>query len=436
MQKNILIIAKESTQEAVNACLNLNFHVEASKGVNLVKVKRYDLVIFDTDGFTGSRERDKRSIFEFLYRKKIGYIVLSSEKDIQAVLQAKHYGARDFISKPYNYREFILRLLAVVHKKVRISCIGGGTGLFSLLLGLKSLPGILVTSIVNMSDDGGSSGKLRASFGMLPPGDVRRSLVALSNAPELMNEVMRHRFKKGEEFIGHSFGNLFLTALTEIKGSMSEAVKAMGDILNIQGIVLPVTDKETTLCAEFSDGLKVRGESKIDIAEGRCPEMPIKKIWHEPQVHCGADVYSAIINANFIIIGPGDLFTSVATNLLVKGISEAIINTAAKKIYVCNLMTEPGETANFDAYNHIREIVNYLGGDYLDYVIVSNTKLTPKAIEEYAKKKQHPVEIGKLEKIARLTAAKIILADVGHEEELVRHDSEKIRKEINKILNL
>ncbi|MDD5653480.1 MAG: uridine diphosphate-N-acetylglucosamine-binding protein YvcK [Candidatus Omnitrophica bacterium] len=434
MQKNILIIAHSGAEETIGICLNLNFYVEVSDGIDLASEGKFDLVIFDTDGFTAERDKDRRLVFEFLYGRNAEFIVLSSQNDIQAVNQARHYGARDFILKPYNYREFILHLLAVVNRRIRISCIGGGTGLFSLLLGLKTLPQILLTSIVNMSDDGGSSGKLRASFGILPPGDVRRSLVALSNAPVLMNEVMQHRFTKGEEFVGHSFGNLFLTALTEIKGSMPEAVKAMGDILNIQGVVLPVTDTETTLCAEFSDGLQVKGESKIDITEGRCPDLPIKRIWHEPAVQCGADVYSAIINADFVIIGPGDLFTSVATNLLVKGISEAIINTSAKKIYVCNLMTEPGETANFDAYNHIREIVTYLGGDYLDYVVISNTKLTPRAIEEYAKKKQNPVEIGKLEKIARLTQAKIILADVGHEEELVRHDSDKLRNEIGKII--
>ncbi|MDD5594837.1 MAG: YvcK family protein [Candidatus Omnitrophica bacterium] len=436
MLKNILVIAKDGAEETFDILQSLNFYVEIASDSLLIGKKHWDLVVFDTDGFCADNSKKKIEAFKILQKENIDFLVISSEKNIQAMLEANNFGAKEFILKPYNYREFILRFLAVIYNKNKICCIGGGTGLFSLLLGLKGLPNILLTSIVSMSDDGGSSGRLRASFGILPPGDVRRSLVALSNAPLLMNEIMQHRFKKGDAFIGHSFGNLFLTALTEIKGSMSQAVKALSDILNIQGVVLPVTSKETVLCAEFEDGTVVKGESRIDLTEGRDPGLSIEKIWHEPETECDVDVFSAIVNADFVIIGPGDLFTSVVTNLLVKGISEAIIKTKAKKLYICNLMTEPGETANFDAYRHIREIIKYLGADSLDYVIISNTKLTPRAIAEYAKKGQHPVEIGDLEDLKRLTSAKIILADVGHQEELVRHDSEKIREEINKIIKI
>jgi uncharacterized cofD-like protein len=158
-------------------------------------------------------------------------------------------------------------------------------------------------------------------------------------------------------------------------------------------------------------------------------------VWHEPPSECDIDAYSAMINSDIIIIGPGDLFTSVVTNLLVKNVNEAIANSGAKKVYICNLMTKPGETAGFDAYRHIREVIRYLGSDLLDYIVVSNTRLSSTAIREYAKKDQEPVRFGDLGKIKKLTRAKVLLADVSHEKELVRHDSEKIKNEILDIVN-
>jgi uncharacterized cofD-like protein len=285
-----------------------------------------------------------------------------------------------------------------------------------------------------MSDSGGSSGRLRASFGILPPGDIRRSLVALSNAPSFMSELMQHRFSKGWGLKGHNFGNLFLTALAETIGSMPEAIKGVGDILNIQGIVLPVTTQLTTLCARFEDGTVVKGESKIDLCEERMPELQIKKIWHEPPVTCDADVFTAIINADFLIIGPGDLYTSIITNLLVKNIKKAIALSQAQKIYICNLMTEPGETTNYDAAMHVKEIVKYLGRDPLDYVIISNTHVSVEAVRKYALKHQSPVSLGDMQDLWETTKASIVLADVGDVSELVRHHDAKLRTEIDKII--
>jgi len=288
-----------------------------------------------------------------------------------------------------------------------------------------------------MADDGGSTGKLRESFGILPTGDVRRNLVALSNAPLLMNEVLQHRFKSGgENFKGHSFGNLFLTALTEIKGSMKESVKCLGDILNIQGIVIPVTDTRVKLNALFEDGTIISGESKIDIAEGRQPDLRVKDLWHEPQAECNIDAYASILNSDEVIMGPGDLFTSIITNLIVEHMPEAIAKTEAKKIYVCNLMTKPGETAHYGVLEHVRDVVTYLGGDYLDYVIISNTKLSDRALRRYKAKGQFPVKAGNLKKMKEVTKARIILADVGHETELVRHDSDKLKDLIQKITGM
>jgi uncharacterized cofD-like protein len=433
---NVLVVGDEALKKNLSGLLSrLKVHFKSAS--DLLKIKGFissgsiDVAILDYDFLS---EALKASSSALLKKSKTPFIVISSEKDPSVALLAKKHGASDFIIRPYHQREFIMRFNASAHKKKRICCIGGGTGLFTLLLGLKMLPNTLLISVVNMSDDGGSSGKLSQTFGILPPGDIRRSLVALSNAPEVMNEIMQHRFDKKGDLHGHSFGNIFLTVLAEVKGSMSEAVRALSDILNIQGIVLPSTRSLAKLVAKFENGLVVKGESKIDLCEGRKAALKIEKIWHEPDVECDADAYASIINADAVTIGPGDLFTSVITNLVVQNAREAIKNSKAKKIYICNLMTKPGETSGFGLYEHVKEIIKYIGGDYLDYILISNTKVSDESIREYAKKNQQPVVIGNKEKIKSLTKAKIILADIGHETELVRHDSEKLRNEISKII--
>ena len=287
---------------------------------------------------------------------------------------------------------------------------------------------------MSTTDDGGSSGRLRASFGMLPPGDIRRSLIALSNAPELMNQLMQYRFTKGGHFVGHSFGNLLLMALAEMKGSMVEAVRNISDLLYLQGIVFAAVENATTLCARFENGKVIRGESAIDLCKGRPPELRIVKVWHEPDAKCGRNIFSTLINADFVIIGPGDLYTSIVTNLLVKDIRKGLTVTGAKKVYICNLMNKPGETSGYDAEKHTREIVRYMGGDYLDYAVYSNTYFSKEAIQRYADKGQAPVNIRSMDALKDITKAKIVLGDVCHETELVRHDSEKIRREIEKII--
>jgi uncharacterized cofD-like protein len=389
--------------------------------------------IFDDDAYRKNQGLRLR-VLKALQGSKKDFITVSSRKALSAAREARGFGASDFIHKPYNHREFISRFNAVTQRKMRLTCIGGGTGLFHILMGFKKLPNVLLTSVVSMSDDGGSSGRLRASFGILPPGDIRRSLVALSNAPETVNQLMLYRFRGGESLGGHNIGNLFLTALADIKGSLAEGVRAVSDILNIRGIVLPVTDTQTTLSARFEDNTVVKGESKIDQGIGRDPGLRVRKVWHTPETRCTIEAFSSILNADIVTIGPGDLYTSIATNLLVGNIRSALSETKAKKVYICNLMTKPGETAHYTAFDHVKEIIKYMGGDYLDYVIISNTRLSGKAVREYARKDQSPVVAGDIQKIQRITKAKIITADVGHETELVRHDSVKIRNEVKKIL--
>ncbi|MBN1527079.1 MAG: YvcK family protein [Candidatus Omnitrophica bacterium] len=440
MPKKVLLVGNKNGRKDVEEVLaQIAMPFEICFEVDDLKARivsgDFECAIFDDDAFPSDMSDMRLAFLEALKKGKKRYIFVTSTEDFRKVDEASAMGAYDFVLTPHNYREFILRLNASQHRRTRITCVGGGTGLFNILASLKTLPNIMLTSIVGMSDDGGSSGRLRASFGILPPGDVRRSLIALSNAPELMNLVMQYRFRAGDESLtGHNFGNLFLAALSDIKGSMKEAVRSMGDILNIQGIVAPVTGESVTLNAKFEDGTVIKGESKIDMCVGRHPDLHISEFWHEPAARCSIDAYAAIIFADAVIIGPGDLYTSVITNFLFKHFPEAIAKTAAKKIYICNLMTKQGETASFSAYDHIREIIKYLGGDYLSYVIISNTILSHTALKAYAAKGQHPVEAGNINRIESLTKAEIIVTDVGHETDLVRHDSEKVKDVIAELV--
>ncbi|MFH1664664.1 MAG: uridine diphosphate-N-acetylglucosamine-binding protein YvcK [Candidatus Omnitrophota bacterium] len=439
MGKKVLVVSARKEAENIYSVLDplgvvIKIFTDAGSLKDVSGLRGIDVVILEEKIYSGIKESRKKKLFDILKRSKKKFMVVSSRKALSAVIEARDLGAADFICSPYHHREFIARFNAVAYGKKRITCLGGGTGLFHILMGFKEIPDTLLTSVVSMTDDGGSSGKLKASFGILPPGDIRRSLVALSDAPEIMNQLMKYRFQRGGHFVGHSVGNLFLAALAEITGSFPEAVKMISDVLNVRGIVLPVTDTQTTLCASFEDGTVIKGESKIDSSEGKHPDLRIRDIWHEPETKCTIDAFAAIINSDIVTIGPGDLFTSVSTNLVVKDIRKAVSGTKALKVYICNLMTKPGETSNCDVYDHVSAIIKYLGEDSLDHVIISNTKLSAGAISEYALKKQYPVETGSIERLRGITKAKIILADVGHATELVRHESEKIKNQIWRLL--
>ena len=440
MKKKILILEnKEAGRSLTDAASRIAPDVQSvatSQGL-LEQARRFnpDLILLDTNHQPGRPFLQDRQLLGTLKETGNTFLVVSDRRDPEAIMEAQSMGASDFICRPFHLREFILRLSASLQRKQRIVCLGGGTGLFTLLMGLKRIPNALLTSIVSMSDDGGSSGRLRASFGILPPGDIRRSLVALSNAPEVMNELIQYRFKKGKELEDHSLGNLLLTALSEIKGGMPEAVKALGDILNIQGVVLPVTTTLTDLVAEFEDGTIVRGESKIDQGMGRNPNLRIVNFNHEPHPESNPDAYAALVFADLITIGPGDLFTSIIANVSISKIRDAISKSRAKKIYFCNVMTKPGETSHYTVADHVKEIIRYLGGDFLDYVFLSDTKFTDDSLQEYALKGQGPVLTDLAEAAAaRITKARFISADLAHQNELVRHDSDKIRIHIEKLL--
>ena len=270
----------------------------------------------------------------------------------------------------------------------KIVAVGGGTGLSTMLKGIKKITNN-ITAVVTVGDDGGSSGRLRQELGILPPGDIRNCIAALADDEDLFTKLFQYRFKTGEGLEGHSFGNLFLTALCAITGNMVKAVQESSKVLNIRGRVLPSTLDDMKLAAEMEDGSIVEGESNI-------PESgkKIKRLFTQP-ANCKAlpDVISAIKEADLIILGPGSLYTSVIPNLLIKEISEAISKSSAKKIYVCNIMTQPGETTGYTASEHIQAILDHSGYSNLVQAMLVNNSLPEDLSPDYEKADSYPVVI-------------------------------------------
>lgn len=306
--------------------------------------------------------------------------------------------------------------------------IGGGTGSFTVLRGLKKYVSDLA-AVVNMFDSGGSSGMLRDEFGILPPGDVRRCLLALADesSDNMLRQLFMYRFDKHSSLKGHSFGNLFLMALKDITGSDAEAVRQASKILRIKGRVLPVSFDNCQLCAELENGSVIKGEANINIP-AHDGKLKIAKVWLEPEAKANPDAIEAIEQADLVVIGPGDLYSSIIPNLLVKGIREALESTEARKVYVCNLMTKFGETTNFVASDFVREIIKYGGNP--DVVVCNSAEGKPELLQRYAAQHQFPVKIdGELKKLP----VEIVKADVMSMPELIRHDSEKLAKLLSKL---
>lgn len=313
--------------------------------------------------------------------------------------------------------------------KNKIVVIGGGTGSFTVLSGLKKYP-VELSAIVTMADSGGSSRILREEFGILPPGDVRQALVALSQSEKLLADLFTYRFKEGG-LAGHSIGNLLITALERIKGSFEKAIAEAGKILNIKGKVIPVTLENTTLYAILENGQIIKGEDNIDVPK-HDPNLKIKKVYLEPKARANKMAMKSILEADLIVIGPGDLYTSIIPNLLVEGIPEAIRKSKAKKVYVCNLMTKFGETNNFQGLDFVREIEKYLGGKFLDYVIFNNKRPSSFRIKKYEKAKASFVKYQK--KDFQGENFKIIEGNFLRKKGFIRHDPEKLAKALLKIL--
>jgi len=309
--------------------------------------------------------------------------------------------------------------------------IGGGTGVFTVLSGLKKYPYHL-SAIVTMADDGGSTGTLREEFGILPPGDVRRALVALAASDnQTMSELFNFRFGENSSLHGHSLGNLLLTALEKITGSLTEALKEAVKILNVKGDVIPVTLKKTKLHAELEDGTIVEGESNIDIPKHN-PNLKIKRVFLEPKVTANADAVRAIKSADVVILGPGDLFTSIIPNLLVVDIVGALKKTKAKIIYISNVMTKFGETNHFKASEFIAEIENYLGKDVIDYYVVNIEKLKGKVLERYKHENVDFVDYDK-DNLGK-SNFKTVTGSFLRKGQFLRHDQEKLAQVLSGII--
>ena len=296
----------------------------------------------------------------------------------------------------------------------KIVVIGGGTGSFTILSGLKKYP-IELTSIVTMMDSGGSTGILRDEFGILPTGDVRRCLVALSDSP-MLRQLFEYRFLKGKKINGHSLGNLLLTALTKITGSEEKAIIEASKILRIKGRVLPVTLTNCHLRAELANGKKIIGEAKIG-------KQKVKNISLTKKAVIFNEARKAILSADLIILGPGDFYTSILPNLLVKGVSKTINKSKAKSVFVCNIMTK-GETKNFKAKDFVEEISKYLES-IPDYVLMNNKKPHGKIISRYAKEGANFVEPNYFG----------IKKDLLRKTDYARHDPNKLAREIIRLLN-
>ncbi len=312
----------------------------------------------------------------------------------------------------------------------KIVVIGGGTGNFCLLTGLKLYKPLDLTAIVSMVDDGGSTGKLRSEFGILPPGDVRQCLIALSEESALIQRLFQFRFTGSLD--NHNFGNLFHLALSELTGSEERAIFEMSRILKISGRVVPVTLENVRLNAELEDGTRVSGETNIDLPKHN-PSLRISKIFLNQHAKANPKALQAISEAKFIIVSSGDLFTSTLPNFLVQDVAQAVANAEARRIYVCNLMTKHGETTGFTATDHVREIHKYLGRQCLDVVIVNSGKPSPTQAAEYAEEGSFPVEYN-IESLLAEGVRRVVESEVMSGHSLIRHDSNKIAWELFKLI--
>ncbi|MDR1736225.1 MAG: YvcK family protein [Oscillospiraceae bacterium] len=265
---------------------------------------------------------------------------------------------------------------------LRVVAIGGGTGMATLLRGLKKCTEN-ITAVVTVSDDGGGSGTLRYDLGMLPPGDIRNCILALANTEPTMEKLLNYRFPEGI-MAGQSFGNLFLAALTGLSGSFDEAVRQLSDVLAVTGRVLPVTEENVFLVAEFENGRKVLGESKIFAfkKQQKCAILRVSLTPDCPAAH--PDVLRAIDDADLIVLGPGSLYTSVIPNLLVRGVAQAVAASRALKVYVCNIMTQEGETEGYSAFDHVKALLAHAPPECIDVCITCDSDIPQELLERYA----------------------------------------------------
>ncbi|WP_044338285.1 gluconeogenesis factor YvcK family protein [Rossellomorea aquimaris] len=302
----------------------------------------------------------------------------------------------------------------------KVVVIGGGTGLPVLLRGLKRHP-IDISAIVTVADDGGSSGRLRDSLDIPPPGDIRNVLAALSEVEPLVEQMFQHRFETTNELSGHALGNLIIAALASITGDFVHAIQEMSRVLNVKGKVLPSANQSVILKAEMEDGTIVTGESAIPKAGKK-----IKRVFLKPDsIKPLGETLRAIREADLIVMGPGSLYTSILPNLLVPGIGEAVCRAKAKKMYICNIMTQAGETLDYSASDHVKALYDHLETPSIDYILV-NKKQVPKEVQaRYNEEQARPVHFD-LEKLKSMGLEVIAEEILSYDNHLVRHNTEKV----------
>lgn len=323
---------------------------------------------------------------------------------------------------PHNEIVDVLYEKKVLEKGPDIVALGGGTGLSNLLRGIKDYTSN-ITAIVTVADDGGSSGKLRDELDILPPGDIRNCLVALADTEPLMESLFQYRFSDEGHLAGHSFGNLFIASMTQVLGDFEEAIKESSEVLAIKGQVLPATNEDIRLGAIYSDKSTKMGESAIP-NEGK----KIDKVFLDPSCNMTDDSRQAIKEADIITVGPGSLYTSIIPNLLVDGMVEAIRKSQALKIYICNVMTQPGETTGYTVSDHLQAINDHVGEGLFDYVIINKGEGAANLARRYEKEGAFPVKVDKTE--LKKHDIDIIAKDLLTNEGYIRHDPERLAEVI------
>ncbi|WLD92912.1 YvcK family protein [Alkalihalobacillus sp. AL-G] len=306
------------------------------------------------------------------------------------------------------------------NRRPNVVVFGGGTGLSVLLRGLKKFP-VDITAIVTVADDGGSSGRLREELDILPPGDIRNVLAALSEVEPLVEQLFQHRFRNGNGLSGHSLGNLLLAAMSDITGNFVTGIRELSKVLNVRGRVLPASDHSVVLNAQLNDGTIVSGESKIPHTGKK-----IVRVYLTPDtVKPLSESLRAIKRADLILIGPGSLYTSILPSLLVPGITDEIKKSKAKKVYICNVMTQPGETDHFTAADHVNILVTHTGQQIIDTIIVNNANVPEKVLEKYKSEGGEPVQFDE-ERLKSFGFDVISDKIVQYNDSLIRHDAKRV----------
>lgn len=404
-----------------------------------IKIKRWILllilgILLITSGLAGLlltlRSSDiaplhSRILLEFAYSLNllvgIWLIVQAIKKIFRSIISLfLPQREQEFIDIAYQKRQLV--------RGPKIVIIGGGTGLSTIIGGLKEHTSN-ISAIVTVADDGGSSGRLREQFDILPPGDIRNCLVALADTEPLMRRLFQFRFGNDSEFAGHSFGNLFITVMTKLTGDFEQAIKESSKVLAIRGNVIPSTLRKVTLVAQYKDGTQTHGEAKI-------PEttVPIDKVYLNPKDSAATpEAIRAIQDADVIILGPGSLYTSIIPNLLIREITDTIVYSKMLKFYICNIMTQHGETDNFSASDHLRVLIAHSHPRIADYCIINNGLIPKELLDKY--KAEHasfvPTDIDKI----RSLGYKVIADDLVDIKEAVRHNAQRLAQIIIKVFH-